>query len=289
MNQEIPAPAAEKSSLSVPPAQEASPALVAALRRLLRPLVRLLVSQQVSYPYLANLLKALFVDVARHDIPTAGKRLTDSRISVMTGVHRKDIKRLLGEADAPLVIPANISLGARLMARWNGEAAYLDEQNLPQPLPRLARPDGGPSFERLVSEESKDIRPRAVLDEWLRLGVVTIDALDRVCLHSGAFVPQSGQAEKLYYLGRNLRDHIETAVHNVLDEGTARMERSVYADQLTPESVAELAALAENLGMDMLRALNARARALKQAQPQPGDCRMSLGVYFYRDGDRHEQ
>ena len=268
------------------PATDASSALVSALRRLLRPLIRLLVSKQISYPYLANLLKSLFVEVARDDIPTAGKALTDSRLSVMTGVHRKDVKRLLAELEAPAPIPANVSLGARLIARWNSEVGYLDASGTPSALPRLAQGDVGPSFERLVSEESKDIRPRAVLDEWLRLGLVSIDDQDRVCLVSGAFIPQHGEEEKLYFLGRNVRDHLESAVHNVLSEGPPRLERVVFADQLNAASVAELAALAEEMSMDMLRALNTRARELKTGQIQPGEHRMSLGVYFYRDGDK---
>lgn len=270
--------------------QEASPALVSALRRFLRPLVRLLIAKQVSYPYLSNLLKAMFVDVARHDIPTQGIRLTDSRLSVMTGVHRKDVKRLVNETLEPLAIPANISLGARLMARWNGEARYVDVQGCPLPLPRLWQMEDRVSFEALVLEESKDIRARAVLDEWLRLGLVTIDDQDRVCLRSGGFVAETGQDEKLYYFGRNLRDHLETAVHNVLGEGNPRIERSVYADGLTKASIDELAIMAETMGMEMLRALNVKARELKKLQDQRGEHRMSLGLYFYHDGDqRHDR
>lgn len=262
-----------------------SSSLVDALRRILRPLVRLLVARQVTYPYLANLLKGIFVDVAANDIPHAGKRLTDSRISLMTGVHRKDVRRLLDESDAVLVTPANVSLGARLVARWNGEAAYLGPDGLPLPLPRQVQADGSVSFERLVAEESKDIRARAVLDEWLRLGLVELSGDDHVRLCSGAFVPQAGDDEKLYYLGRNVRDHLETAVHNVQAEGKPRMERSVYADGLSAESVSELADLAERLGMDVLRALNQRARDLKKGQSKPGEQRMALGLYFFTDGD----
>lgn len=294
----------EEQNPSSSPVLEASPALVQALRRLLRPLVKLLLAKHITYPYFITLLKALYVDVAANDLPLAGKRQTDSRLSLMTGVHRKDVHRLLNEPELNAAAPTHVSLGARLIARWNGDSAYLDDSARPKPLPRLARADGSASFEQLVNEASKDIRPRAVLDEWLRLGLVEIDAEDQVVLTQGAFVPRHGVDEKLYFLGRNVRDHLETAVHNVLDEQPARLERSVYSDGLSPAAVAELAAMAEGMGMDALRALNQRARELRtQAAEVRKDeatnaalaneaktYRMTFGVYFYSNvpGERAE-
>jgi hypothetical protein len=259
-------------------------AAIEAVQRLLRPLVRLLLAKQITYPYLIGLLKPLFVDVAAKEFQLAGKQQTDSRLSLLTGVHRKDIRRLLNEPQIDLTPPVNVSLGARLIARWSGESDYLDAQALPKPLPRLAQADGSPSFERLVSDESKDIRARAVLDEWLRLGLVNLDANDVVRLRTGAFVPEHGLEEKLYYLGRNVRDHIESAVHNVLDETPPLMERSVYSNGLSQTAIEELAQMAETMGMDMLRAINQKAQELKKTSP--GDIptnRMTLGIYFYTD------
>ncbi|MGB8275288.1 MAG: DUF6502 family protein, partial [Alphaproteobacteria bacterium] len=64
------------------------PSLVAALRRLLRPLVRLLVAEGIPFMYFTNLLKGVFVDVAVEEFRIKGKEQTDSRISLLTGVHR---------------------------------------------------------------------------------------------------------------------------------------------------------------------------------------------------------
>ena len=71
-----------------------SPALVAALRRLLRPLVHLMVARGITYPQLSDLLKGLFVEVADGDFRLDGKAPTDSRVSLVSGVHRKDVSRL---------------------------------------------------------------------------------------------------------------------------------------------------------------------------------------------------
>ena len=56
-------------------------------------------------------------------------------------------------------------------------------------LPRTA--ETGVSFESLVKTAAKqDIRARAVLDEWLRVGVVHVNDDDTVSLNTAAFVPQ---------------------------------------------------------------------------------------------------
>jgi len=267
------------------PGRSADPpeSLLKALRHLLRPLVRLLLDHHVTLPMLARLLKAVYVEVALRELPIEGKRQTDSRLSLLTGIHRKDMKRLREEADHPHPVPPVVSLGAQLVGRWTGSPAYLDREGRPRPLPRLRGRRKGPSFEDLVASVSKDIRPRAVLDEWLRLGVATVDADDCVRLNVEAFVPVRGFDEKAWYLGRNLHDHLATAASNLAGEEPARMERAVYYGGLGEESVAELAQLAARAGNEALQAVNRRALELRRRDAaSPGArYRMRFGVYFH--------
>jgi len=234
----------------------------------------------VTYPWLSKLLKEVFVEVADEDFRLGDKRQTDSRISLLTGVHRKDVKRLRPERRDQDLTPPTVSLGSQLVAVWIGSPEYLDSDGRPQPLPRHPA-DDGPSFEGLVESVSKDIRPRAVLDEWLRLGAAHIDEHDRVCLSVEAFVPDKGFDEKAYFLGRNLRDHIAAAAHNLAGLKPAFLERSVYYDELTPESVRELAQLAEETGMKALQAVNRRAMNLQERDRSKPDARhrINFGIY----------
>ena len=259
-------------------------ALVRGLRRLLRPLVRLLLRHQVTYPYLANLLKSVYVELADREFGIPGKSQTISRTSLLTGIHRKDVKRLREEGFAEDAAPATVSLGAQLVLRWTAAPEYRDADGRPRVLPRTRRETGEVSFDALVASVSKDIRPRAVLDEWLRLGIATLDAEDRVRLVVDAFVPESGFDEKAYYFGRNLHDHVAAAAHNLSGEGAPLLERSVYYGGLTPAAVDELAALSEETGMEALQSVNRRALELQeQARGQDdADRRMNFGVYFFR-------
>jgi hypothetical protein len=189
-----------------------------ALRQLLRPLVRMLLAQRVTFPVLANLLKSVYVEVAEKDFVLEGKAQTVSRLSLLTDIHRKDVKRLREEPLEADMTPSSVSLGAQLVARWTGMSLYLDAAGHPVALTRLESDSAGPSFEGLVSSVSKDIRSRAVLDEWLRIGVVELDGDDRVRLRREAFVPDDDYDEKARYFGLSLHDHIVTAVRNLSGE-----------------------------------------------------------------------
>ena len=185
------------------------------------------------------------------------------------------------EADAPP--PASVTLGAELVAKWVGQAPYIDSHGHPVPLTRGAKSGGEKSFEALVASVSKDIRSRAILDEWLRLGIVHIDHDDCVCLNTEAFIPKQGFEEKAYYFQHNLHDHIAASVHNMLEMGPPFVERSVYYDTLTKESAAELVTLGEALGMQALQTVNRRALILEQkdAKHPNANQRINFGIYFY--------
>src|SRR5215472_2205559 len=136
--------------------------LHAPLARLLRPLVRLCIHSGMTFPALTQLLRELFVNVAEHDFALDGKEQTDSRVSLLTGIHRKEVARLRG-AGAPVhEVPTTLSRTSAIIARWLAAAEFTDSKGHPLPLPRTAEEDA-PSFEALVASVTKDVRPRAVL------------------------------------------------------------------------------------------------------------------------------
>lgn len=261
--------------------------LIAALQRALRPLVRFLISRSIPFPFTANLLRGIYIDVAVKEFPVAEKPQTDSRITLLTGVHRKDVKRLRGVPHGALRAPRTASLGTQLIAHWTTLPKYLDRQGAPKPLPRLPGETDRPSFESLVRSLNTDIRPRVVLDEWLRLGIAHLDDQDRVCLNVEAFVPPKGSDEMTYYFGRNLHDHVAAAVHNMLGKPEPFLERSVHYNNLSAAAVAELSELAKVRGMQVLKELNARAlRCQQRDSGTPGASqRMNFGVYLFSEDE----
>ena len=269
---------------SAPPIGAPAERVVSSLRSILRPVVRFLLRTGITYPMLADVLKSLYVGVARDEFVIEGTRQTASRLSLLTGVYRKDIKNIANRDATGDTPPLNATLGAQLVARWAGDPAYLDEAGHPAPLPRLISEGGSRSFEGLVESVSKDIRSRVVLDEWLNLGVARLDPQRRVCLNVGAFVPERGFDEKLFFFGNNVHDHIAAALHNLAGNDVPFFERSVYYDGLVPESIEELTRLCSTLGMDLLQAVNRRAMELEQRDAGRSDTirqRMNFGVYYF--------
>jgi hypothetical protein len=264
------------------PAPDAARELDRAVRQIMRPLVRLLLTKGVPYPALSSMLKDIYFEVATRDMAGASEQ-TGSRISLITGLHRKDVRRMRDAARSQHELSADTSIASEVFTRWISDRRYLDRQRRPRKLPRLASAGGALSFETLVASVSKDIRPRALLDELLRLGMVSVDGEDRVSLNQKAFVPKRGSVEMLHYFGENVHDHLATAVHNLLGEEPELLEQAIFAGELSAESVEELAARVRRGWGEMVRDVVPRATELdaRDAKEKRGGRRMRFGIYFH--------
>jgi hypothetical protein len=264
--------------------------LLQAVRRLLRPLVRLMMQSGLTYPILADSLRRLFVEIAVTDILIDPKARSDSRISLLTGVHRKEIRRLREMPPDPLEAPDIVTLASQIVARWIGSAPFADDQGRPKPLHRIGNGETEPSFVDLVASVTSDVRPRAVLDDLLGHDAVFVDAADRVQLHAEAFIPRPGGEEQLFYFARNLHDHVAAAVGNIGATGSALfLDRSVHYDRLTVAQARELREYARAAAMRALLDVNRRALELTAdsvpAADGPADQRVNFGAYVF---DEHE-
>ncbi len=244
----------------------------------------------VTFPVLADLLRALYVDVAIRDVLTDPSVRTDSRVSLLTGVHRKEIRRLRTGAAEAMNEPPIVTLASAVISRWLGGAIYTDDRGQPLMLPRLGRSPGTPSFEGLVTAITTDVRPRAVLDDLLAQNLVMLETDDWVRLNVAAFVPLPGRDAQLFYFGRNLGDHIAAAAANVAAAGAAPFfDRSVHYDGLGAEAVRHLAQAGREAAERLLVDFNRTALAVADADDQEAvlvpdrarRSRVNLGVFLY--------
>ena len=261
--------------------------LIRALRALLRPLVGMLIAKGVTLPYVTEVLKAVYVDVAGDDPGDGSGPPTQSRISVITGVHRKDVRRLQSSGDAVVAPARATSLGSRLIGLWVGAEDFLDENGQPRPLYRSSA-SGTPSFEGLVRRISSDVRPRSILDEWHRLGLIEIDQEEFIRLNVRAFVPADDFDDTAYFYARNLRDHIAAASQNLLRAGPPFFERAVFYDGLSAESIAALELLCREKGEQAIVDINREALRLAEADDARGGAggRMTFGAFFFSEDDK---
>ncbi|WP_245456882.1 MULTISPECIES: DUF6502 family protein [unclassified Mesorhizobium] len=249
-----------------------------ALNRVLRPLVRLAIKCGVTFPTFVDLLRQLYVSVAEHEFALSDKEQTDSRVSLLTGVHRKEVSRLRGAGAPVRVVPESVSRTSAIVARWLADPLFVDRQGLPLPLPRTGKV-GQASFAGLVEAVTRDLRPRAVLDDWLDRKLVEIDEGDRIVLMERATVPREDGEVRLYYFARNLQDHAAAAVQNVLADEPAYLERAVHYDGLSQELARALEAHSRKLAIEMLLRLNKHANRAVRSDPG-GTSRWNCGIYI---------
>lgn len=230
--------------------------LTGAMRRVLAPLVRLLIARGVRFQAVSDWLKDAYLASAMRHFTPPGKRLTDSRLSVLTGLQRKDIKAIRARQEAGA--PAGRSAGPlpRIISSWRTRPDFADAGGGPRVLPRA-------DFDRLAATVTTDTHPRSILDEMLRLDLIE-ETDDGIRLTAEAFIPARDEAALMGYLGANLGDHSRAAVDNVLAEGTApHFERAVHYNRLAPAAIAELEAMARALQQQALERIDARARELQ--------------------------
>jgi hypothetical protein len=257
------------------------------LARMLRPLVRLLLRCGVTFPALSDLLRELYVQVAETDFALDSKAQTDSRISLLTGIHRKEVRRLREAGTKVSAMPAALSRASRIVAVWLSTEPFVGPDGAPLRLPRSA-PRGAPSFEALVASVTRDVRPRAVLDEFVASGLVDIDDEGAVALRENGVVPSTGSDEQLYYFGRNLHDHIAAAAFNVSGGEPRFLERAVHYDGLSAKLAARLAESSRDLAMQALRSANQLAQE-GLAAGETGAYRWTFGTFVFREAERPDE
>lgn len=260
------------------------------------PLVRWLLRAGVHYGAVSQGLKQVFIAEARLELERRGAKVTDSALSVLSGVHRKDVRTLsaLPEVRAELV-PTPASL---LFTRWVTDPALrgLDPAGAVALRRRLPRHGDMPSFEALAREVSSDVHPRTLLEELLRLELVRVEG-DDVVLTSEHFVAPRAELEAVQTLGVNVADHLNAAVHNLSGGDSGRfLEQSVFAYGLSPASAERLGEFARELWSPafaaMVQAATARladddAERAASAQALPRQ-RMRFGTYYYREAEPPE-
>lgn len=244
----------------------------------LKPLIRVLIARNIPAPAFYQMVKQAYVDVAAEQM---GATVTDSRISVATGVHRRDVKSLRSATENNSHNPSRkISMLATVLGKWMSDPAFMDESR-PRPLPR--RSDDTPGFDDLVYTVSRDVRPRTVLDELISRGLAEITE-DAVVLSVEGLIGTGDETQKAHFFAHNVGDHLSAAAENLLSDTPPHMERAVFYNHLTLTSVDRIEAKARELGLQTLQEINTLAAACQNedAEATTASHRIRFGVFFYK-------
>lgn len=256
-------------------------ALLRACRAVLAPLARLAVGHGLTFAAVAEVLKQGFVHAARAAHPGAAAHRAVSRISTTTGLNRREVTRLMQRADGE--VPVSPTPATQAFTRWLTDPAYRGSDGAPLAL----RVQGAvPSFESLATSITRDVHPRALLEELSRLGLARADADGHVHLLHTAFVPRADRERMLAFLGANVGDHLSAAVGNVLGDGSRHFEQALFADELSAESLTKAKVLVTEQWQALLDTLAPALQALIDEDKEagrPADQRLRIGLFAFTD------
>jgi Family of unknown function (DUF6502) len=256
-------------------------ALNNAVVQLLRPLVRVLLRHGLAYDQFAELARRTYVDVAERDFALKGRKQTASRISVITGLNRKEVARLQAlnaQGDAGSAELAHtMNRAAKVVVGWlrehtpaGGEPAALDTEQ----------------FSALVRKHSGDMPARAVLDELKHAGALTADDDGRLRLAPHGYVPQQTDVRKIALLGQHAADLLGAIEHNLAHPPEqAYLQQRVFADHIPAEHIDAVRARLRETGLQALA--DTRETLIVHdggdAKPLPGARRVTLGIYYFEE------
>jgi len=222
-------------------------------------IARWLIHSGVGYTDFVAALKPIFYQQALVELERIQQNKTDSAVSLLSGLHRKDVSAFRLQANQTVTEAPNfaISVPARVIARW----IALD---LPHQIPISGEEN---SFEALVKHISTEKHPRSILFELQRLGVVEQTG-QNVILQQNSFTPDNQMQESKALFSANLSDHLAAGVDNFISEKPfTHLEQAVHAEKLTAQSVEALRQLSIELWQDMAKQLlNAAIQHCEQDQ-----------------------
>jgi Family of unknown function (DUF6502) len=259
--------------------------LIAALTVLLRPLVRILLRHGIPCDVFSAVARQVYVRVAAEEFVLPGKKQTTSRVSILTGLTRKEVRRIMTTADVEdQEATDRYNRAARVIAGWVRDKGYHDKAGNPIALPVEGKDT---SFGALVRCYSGDMPVRAMLDELLRVGAVRKTKDGRIRLTARFYVPERSETDKLQILGTDTADLIATIAHNLTAQAVARFQRKVMYDNVPVEAVREIqhhsAERAQAFLEDTDRWLSQQDRDVNPAVKGTGRKRVGIGLYYFED------
>jgi Family of unknown function (DUF6502) len=269
------------------PYMENEPAVLSALTQLLRPVIRLLLHLGVGYRAFAEVAKRVFVDVATRDYGLRGRPTNASRVTLLTGINRRDVSRLRAELSARPIVPTleqSSALG-RVLSGWHQDPEFVDAAGTPRELPAT----GAGSFATLLARYGGDIPETATAKELRRVGAVASTADGKLKVQTRYYMPLALDDAALERYGSVVADLAGSINHNLFaaDPNGRIFEGRAHHPHIDPAALEEFRALVDARGERLLEEIDAwlTEHALPASAKSAG---VRLGVGLYLIDDTHK-
>jgi hypothetical protein len=258
--------------------------LIHTFRTVLRPLVRILFRAGVRFDEFLELLRGIYVEITIRDAMDEGKKITSGRISILSGVARRDVERLVTSDDwLQVPKPTDVAALAAVLHRWHTDSTFLGPYGVPLELPISGQ--AGRNFTDLVIGCPVRIDPRSAFEQLLAARMIVRSGDTHVKVLSRTYVsPEPMSSEMLEHFGTAMRNLASTLNFNMTPSQTKkRIERSVWPDDGLPnELLDEYDAFVRERAQQLISDVDDwLAAAERRAISNPG-ARTKLGVSVYQ-------
>jgi len=212
--------------------------LLYAVRRVLRPIVRLLIRLGMSFDEFAGVARGAYIESAIREHPN-GIPPTRDRIAFVTGLSRQQVDYYTDNVGAlPVAGPTLARLVVQVLHNWHTDPRYVGPYGIPLELEFDTPHDR--SIRSLVAEIDPTASAGKALEELLRAGSVAYSgekhyrAVRRWVINPEALSPLS-----IEYFADTLTHLAHTIEHNfnLVDTESKRLERRVFADRGLPRKL----------------------------------------------------
>ncbi len=259
--------------------------LARAVIKVLRPLIRVLIRNEVTHAEMTELVRQTYVEVAYDAYSIPGQEMTFSRVAVLTGLSRKEVVRLKAILESEEVLMKQAPNRAqRVVHGWLADKEFIDRKKQPRDLPVK-----GPkrSFQTLVQRYSGDITYGAVLDELNLIGVTELTDEGLVRLINKAYIPYKDELEKVRIMSVCVSDLFESAVYNIENtDGEPHFQRQMVYSGIEPDLAEAFKTLSGEKATELLEFLNkylSSERNKSTAADRAKGKRVGMGIYYFEE------
>jgi hypothetical protein len=243
----------------------------------------------ISFNEISEVLKGAYARVAATDFAVPGRAMSISRLSITTGIARRDFDRVLGEEDRlRRALESNASRIANVLQGWHNDPEFMGPYGFPRDLGFAREPGGGLSFEELIARYAADIEPQLMLDELMRIGAATIaEESGMIRVMKRTYIPEQMAPELIEIFARGVRRYVETIDHNLgeTEPTRRRFERWVFPDYgIREEDWIPFSDMVRDRLQEVIEDLETQFGLFRR--PREGVDRIlsvGVGLYLYKD------
>ena len=265
--------------------QDLKQAAFASLRLCMRPIARLLLRCGVTWKELAEICKIVYVEAATADYGKHGRPANSSRVAILTGLSRREVKRIKDVIAQPqrrgFQSIERINHASRLLTGWYTDPDFLD----PRGNPRLLSEEGDLGFEALLKRYAPGIPPTAMLKELKSVGAVRQTAAGKLRAMTRYFMPGELDRDAMVRSGSVLHDIASTIAYNRLraPDEPSRFERRATNYKVRRGLKRAFHEYLERQGMEFLEGADRWLSEHEAKHKDDKTDRLGVGVYLITD------